>query len=226
MARMCFGGPCRSLERPILAVRGQRRRSGSPLIYEIKWHGCESERNCGRRGAKFADGSRWAPRTPERRAAARAFDGPRQGPPGRGDQSPVQLSGGSPRSSGSMPGPEPGSGVRPRPGHLGPAPASLSLPLPQESRPRWHPGQPNGRLNSQFFLRVSHWHLLCPVEDYVIGAVVAGTEAGLRSRDSHAVHFGHALLDGSNCLRQSRLALRAAQFPGLASCDKIGARRG
>jgi hypothetical protein len=103
--QMGFGGPRRGLESRILAVRGQRRRSGSPLIYEIKMARRESERNCGRRGAKFADGSRWAPRTPERLAAARAFDGSRQGPPGRSDHSPVQLSGGSPWSSGSMPGP-------------------------------------------------------------------------------------------------------------------------
>ena len=35
------------------------RRSGSPLICAIKRHGCESDRNCGRRGVRFADGSRW-----------------------------------------------------------------------------------------------------------------------------------------------------------------------
>jgi hypothetical protein len=108
--QVCVGGPRRSPEET--HSRGSWAAPTFRKSFDLwnKMARRESERSCGRRGAKLADGSRWGTAgsgtagscSSPRRLPARA-------PPRRSDHSPAQRSGGSPHSSGLMPGP---GGVR------------------------------------------------------------------------------------------------------------------
>jgi len=117
MAKCASAALVEARKRPALAVRGQRRRSGSPLIYKIKWRGVKARAIAGVEVRSSPTGRDGAPRTPERRAAAQAFDGcSRQGHPAGVISRLFNFRAVHPGARVQCPA-RAGSGVRPRPGH-------------------------------------------------------------------------------------------------------------